>query len=675
MQLLSIPPKSDIDLSRVNLNKVDEPLVNVVEFSNGKIIADMQYIKQGIPGAIQTPYLRKEVAERLVFASSMLPNGYKLKIYDGWRPYEVQKYLYDEYFLRLKNNPEYAGASDEIIHSIAKKFVSFPKKGEELSYVHSSGGAVDLTIAKENGQELDMGCAFDCFYPIANTCALEGVDCVQAKNRRLLYTVMIKAGFTNYPEEWWHYDYGDLFWAGITGREVFYSSIYSIEQSVNKNNADKLFDVFISYRRDGGEVLGRLFFELLKNDYATFFDHESLSSGRFDERLLNIISNCNDFLVLLTPGCLDRCSNAGDWFMREISCALDNNKNVILLISEDFIMPSDEKLKELPPKIATLIKYHGYRVSVAYIDGVIQKIKGELRSKKLIKKDFLQDVKNWQSVADILSNPKSMPAISNQLKEDILFGVATAYLGEHNGAMLKDAIKKTFSKKSNFRTKYRYEIEISEEFSFNVVDISEKRYFQLAESLVFCKRFITESFHGDFWISFVANLDSLDDELKDENFFFSENLLIHSEDLLLLASLSQEEKREFYLNDMRVKININGKVLLPEEVIINESGVFGRYSFGEEDLQEALVKIRFKIPQEKANCYFFASINDPTYSPFIRFSYPEDVMNVKMIPFLSRAVTAKDTKVFDGLRELSVENEWVMPVSGAVFIIETELKK
>ena len=97
MQLLSIPPKSDIDLSRVNLNKVDEPLVNVVEFSNGKIIADMQYIKQGIPGAIQTPYLRKEVAERLVFASSMLPNGYKLKIYDGWRPYEVQKYLYDEY--------------------------------------------------------------------------------------------------------------------------------------------------------------------------------------------------------------------------------------------------------------------------------------------------------------------------------------------------------------------------------------------------------------------------------------------------------------------------------------------------------------------------------------------------------------------------------------------------
>ena len=47
------------------------------------------------------------------------------------------------------------------------------------------------------------------------------------------------------------------------------------------------FDVFISYRRDGGEVLGRLLFELLKNEYNVFFDHETLSSGRFDKKLLN----------------------------------------------------------------------------------------------------------------------------------------------------------------------------------------------------------------------------------------------------------------------------------------------------------------------------------------------------------------------------------------------------
>ena len=50
--------------------------------------------------------------------------------------------------------------------------------------------------------------------------------------------------------------------------------------------SDKLtFHVFISYRRSGGEILGRLIFELLKNNYNVFFDHESLSSGRFDTKL------------------------------------------------------------------------------------------------------------------------------------------------------------------------------------------------------------------------------------------------------------------------------------------------------------------------------------------------------------------------------------------------------
>lgn len=42
------------------------------------------------------------------------------------------------------------------------------------------------------------------------------------------------------------------------------------------------FDLFISYRRNGGEVIARLIFELLKNrKYNIFFDHKSLSSGEF----------------------------------------------------------------------------------------------------------------------------------------------------------------------------------------------------------------------------------------------------------------------------------------------------------------------------------------------------------------------------------------------------------
>ncbi|MCL6630013.1 MAG: hypothetical protein K6U00_10480, partial [Armatimonadetes bacterium] len=34
-----------------------------------------------------------------------------------------------------------------------------------------------------------------------------------AKNRQLLLDIMLEAGFSNYPGEWWHYSYGDSAWA------------------------------------------------------------------------------------------------------------------------------------------------------------------------------------------------------------------------------------------------------------------------------------------------------------------------------------------------------------------------------------------------------------------------------------------------------------------------------
>lgn len=60
------------------------------------------------------------------------------------------------------------------------------------------------------------------------------------------------------------------------------------------------------------------------------------------------------------------------------------------------------------------------------------------------------------------------------------------------------------------------------------------------------------------------------------------------------------------------------------------------------------------------------------FSPFVRFSYDEDEFDVEMIPFLNRSLSAKDTRIFDGVRELSIDNEWIMPISGAIFLINKE---
>ncbi len=37
------------------------------------------------------------------------------------------------------------------------------------------------------------------------------------RHRQILCTAMEGAGFSNYPEEWWHWSYGDSGWALRTG--------------------------------------------------------------------------------------------------------------------------------------------------------------------------------------------------------------------------------------------------------------------------------------------------------------------------------------------------------------------------------------------------------------------------------------------------------------------------
>ncbi len=80
------------------------------------------------------------------------------------------------------------------------------------------------------------------------------------------------------------------------------------------------YDVFISYRRDGGEEAARLIRNSLKErGYRVFLDTESLRSGQFDKELYRVIEEAKDVVVILPPNGLDRCSNEGDWLRLEIA--------------------------------------------------------------------------------------------------------------------------------------------------------------------------------------------------------------------------------------------------------------------------------------------------------------------------------------------------------------------
>lgn len=228
MKEFTIPKQNIPNTKNICIEEENEPFVDIKEYSNGKILVDMQYALAGRAGAVSIAYLRKSVADRLLKAIAFLPCGYSFKILDAWRPYDVQKSLYDEYFNGLKQ--KHPHLSNEKLYALATNFVSYPDKEKKFSFVHSSGGAVDLTLVDSNHVDVDMGTPFDDFSASSATDALEQAFGCATQNRRILYHAMLAAGFTNYPSEWWHYDYGDVFWGAITGNPVKYASVYTMEE-------------------------------------------------------------------------------------------------------------------------------------------------------------------------------------------------------------------------------------------------------------------------------------------------------------------------------------------------------------------------------------------------------------------------------------------------------------
>lgn len=177
------------------------------------------YFKEGLAGAMADCLVRSSVADRLLQAARLLPDGLRLVVLDGYRPLQVQQALYDRFKQQLL---EQGWTESEEMYAELHRFVARPTANPAKPPRHLTGGAVDLTIAGPDGW-LEMGTAFDDFSERACTryfetlANLSEADQKARANRRLLYHVMIRAGFTNYADEWWHFDYGNQAWAAQTG--------------------------------------------------------------------------------------------------------------------------------------------------------------------------------------------------------------------------------------------------------------------------------------------------------------------------------------------------------------------------------------------------------------------------------------------------------------------------
>ncbi len=133
------------------------------------------------------------------------------------------------------------------------------------------------------------------------------------------------------------------------------------------------YDIFISYRRDGGEYTAKILRDHLQEaGYRAFFDVESLRSGDFNTKLYSVIDECTDFLLILSPGALDRCKNADDWVRREVEYALEKGKNVIPIMLRSFSFPD-----ELPESLEPLRYRNGLEANSQFFDAFLQQLKGK----------------------------------------------------------------------------------------------------------------------------------------------------------------------------------------------------------------------------------------------------------------------------------------------------------
>lgn len=130
-------------------------------------------------------YLRLKTVKSLVRANDdFIKKGFKIKIYDCYRPLDVQKKMW-----QIVSDPNY---------------VANPAKGS----IHNRGGAVDISLVDNKGNNLNMGTDFD-FFGKEAAHDFKGLSDTIVKNRTLLKTIMIQNNFKIFDSEWWHYNLVD----------------------------------------------------------------------------------------------------------------------------------------------------------------------------------------------------------------------------------------------------------------------------------------------------------------------------------------------------------------------------------------------------------------------------------------------------------------------------------
>lgn len=186
---------------RVAERRAAEPLVPVSDAIPSAVV-ELKYAttdnfmrKAVYPADARCLMLARTLQRLAVAARTLEVKGYRLKLYDCYRPHSAQAELW-------KSQPR-------------PGYVMDPKKGSN----HSRGTAVDLTLVRSDGGAVQMPSAYDFFGRAAHH-RFQGGTAEARANRDTLREAMVVAGFKPNPLEWWHYELPDAWRAPVRDEPV-----------------------------------------------------------------------------------------------------------------------------------------------------------------------------------------------------------------------------------------------------------------------------------------------------------------------------------------------------------------------------------------------------------------------------------------------------------------------
>jgi D-alanyl-D-alanine dipeptidase len=215
----------NISLDGVALVLIADPWVleiPVIENHEALIdLAQLQDIPYGPPPVIRNnsnyTKMRKSVYQKLKQAQALLPDGLRLCLYEGHRSIEVQQKIFQDRYEDLCKL--YPNKTHEEIFVESTIFVSpvVNLDGTKNVPPHATGAAVDVYLIDAAGNKVDMGIDLDDTYKDLDA-SFSVTDSskisAQAKEyRKIMGAALSAVGFVNYPTEYWHWSYGDRYWA------------------------------------------------------------------------------------------------------------------------------------------------------------------------------------------------------------------------------------------------------------------------------------------------------------------------------------------------------------------------------------------------------------------------------------------------------------------------------